>query len=157
MSFSFKRFISAFSDDYDSMSEYDDAEAVNVWLNDGRDQAQILKNLISDFTEETKIPVNVNLVQGGLTESALTGNNPDVAVGVSRGQPINLASRNALEDLKGYKGFDETAKRFTDDALVPYTRKNGVYALPLTQVYLVMFVLTYILNELKISVPQTWN
>lgn len=72
------------------MSEYDDAEAVNVWLNDGRDQAQILKNLISDFTEETKIPVNVNLVQGGLTESALTGNNPDVAVGVSRGQPINL-------------------------------------------------------------------
>ena len=155
--FSFKRFISAFSDDYDSMSEYDDAEAVNVWLNDGRDQAQILKNLISDFTEETKIPVNVNLVQGGLTESALTGNNPDVAVGVSRGQPINLASRNALEDLKGYKGFDETAKRFTDDALVPYTRKNGVYALPLTQVYLVMFVRTDILNELKISVPQTWN
>ena len=155
--FSFKRFISAFSDDYDSMSEYDEAEAVNVWLNDGRDQAQILKNLISDFTEETKIPVNVNLVQGGLTESALTGNNPDVAVGVSRGQPINLASRNALEDLKGYKGFDETAKRFTDDALVPYTRKNGVYALPLTQVYLVMFVRTDILNELKISVPQTWN
>lgn len=62
-----------------------------------------------------------------------------------------------LKTLKDIKALTKRRKRFTDDALVPYTRKNGVYALPLTQVYLVMFVRTDILNELKISVPQTWN
>ncbi len=157
--FKFLQFISAFSDEYNSLSSINGEESsISLWINDGRDQAQLMKDIIGDsFTESTGIKVNVNLVSGGITEAVLSGRAPDIVIGASRGQPVNLASRNALLDISKYEAFDEIKQRFSSDALLPYTYKDKVYALPLTQYFLVMFYRTDIFDELNITVPNTWK
>ena len=104
--FKFRQFLATFSKDYASLEDYSedsDRKVITVWISDGRDQATILKDMIADtFTSETGIAVNVNLVQGGLIEATLAGTAPDVAIGVARGQPVNLASRGALMDLRRF-------------------------------------------------------
>lgn len=159
--FSIKWFLATFSADYASLEEYTDGgeqKVITAWISDGRDQATIMKDMIADsFTADTGIAVNVNLVQGGLIEAVLAGTAPDVAINVARGQPVNLASRSALMDLTQFKELDTVRQRFTDDALMPYTYRDGVYALPMTQTYQVMFYRTDIFRELELEVPQTWQ
>lgn len=159
--FSLRWFLATFSADYASLEEYSEGgeqKVITAWISDGRDQATIMKDMIADsFTAETNIAVNVNLVQGGLIEAVLAGTAPDVAINVARGQPVNLASRSALMDLTRFEELDTVAQRFTDDALLPYTYRNGVYALPVTQTYQVMFYRTDIFRELELEVPQTWQ
>ena len=159
--FKFRQFLATFSKDYASLEEFsEDSEkkVITVWISDGRDQATIMKDMIADtFTSETGIAVNVNLVQGGLIEATLAGTAPDIAIGVARGQPVNLASRGALMDLRRFTELDTVAQRFTDDALVPYSYNGGVYALPMTQTYQTMFYRTDIFKELGLQVPTNWN
>lgn len=159
--FKFRQFLATFSKDYASLEDYSedsDRKVITVWISDGRDQATIMKDMIADtFTSETGIAVNVNLVQGGLIEATLAGTAPDVAIGVARGQPVNLASRGALMDLTRFEGLTSVAERFTDDALLPYTYQKGVYALPITQTYQTMFYRTDIFKELGLEVPTTWE
>lgn len=80
-----------------------------------------------------------------------------MAIGVARGQPVNLASRRALTDLSRFEGFEDVMARFSDDAGLPYRYQGGIYALPLSQIYLVMFYRTDILAELGVNPPQTWT
>ncbi len=161
MLFKFRQFLATFSKDYASLEEFgEDSEqkVITVWISDGRDQATIMKDMIADtFTSETGIAVNVNLVQGGLIEATLAGTAPDIAINVARGQPVNLASRGALMDLRRFTELDSVAERFTDDALIPYSYNGGVYALPMTQTYQTMFYRTDIFKELGLKVPTTWN
>ena len=159
--FKFRQFLATFSKYYASLEEFSadgDQKVITVWISDGRDQATIMKDMIADtFTTETGIAVNVNLVQGGLIEATLAGTAPDIAIGVARGQPVNLASRGALMDLRRFTELDAVAERFTDDALVPYSYNGGVYALPMTQTYQTMFYRTDIFKELGLEVPNTWE
>lgn len=157
--FAVQRFFASFSDDYQTLEDYDSGSAgtITVWVNSGRDQAQIIKDMSLQFTARTGINVNVNIVQGGLIEATLAGIGPDIAIDCPRGQPVNLASRNALADLTQFSDFDEVASRFSDDAVLPYSYDGGVYALPLTQTFLVMFYRTDILAEMGIPLPQTWD
>lgn len=157
--FSFRRFLASFSSDYQSMADYneDSGNTITIWVNSGRDQAQIIKDMSLQFTEDYGINVNVDIVKGGLVEASLAGNAPDIAIECPRGQPVNLASRDALADLRQFEDFESAAGRFSADALVPYTYQEGVYALPLTQTYQVLFYRTDILEELGIPVPQSWE
>ena len=100
-------------------------------MNSGRDQVQILKDMITDeFTVKTGIPVNLSLVQTGFVEATLAGAGPDVFIGIPRGQPVNLACRGALADLSGFDTYKDVMARFSDTAAVPYTFNDGVYAVP---------------------------
>ncbi len=158
LKFSFYQFLAAFSDDYNTMSDYAEGEAISVWTADGRDQAQIIKDMILDeFTPDTGIQINLNLVQTGFVEATLSGNGPDVALSIARGQPVNLASRGALADLSQFADFNEVKQWFGADATVPYSYNGGTYALPITQTFLMMFYRTDIFEELQLKVPQTWT
>ena len=156
--FAIRRFFATFSANYQSMQDYENSDnTITVWVNSGLDQAQIVRDMSLKFTEEYGINVNINVVQGGLVEASLAGNAPDVVIDCARGQPVNLASRNALADLSQFPGYEEVIGRFAQDAMVPYTYKDGVYALPLTQTYLMMFYRTDIFEEMHLKVPQTWD
>ena len=155
--FSAKQFVSSFFEDYTQMSA-PVKEGITVWISEGRDQAQIVKDLIADrFTPQTGIPVNISLVQGGFIEATLTGNGPDVSLGVARAQPVNLAARNALLDLSQFDTFSAVTKRFSDDAMRPYQYRNGTYALPNTQRFFMMYYRTDIFEELGMAPPDTWE
>ena len=152
-------FIASFTEDYNSIGdEVESKESISVWMNSGRDQVQILKDMITDeFTVKTGIPVNLSLVQTGFVEATLAGAGPDVFIGIPRGQPVNLACRGALADLSGFDTYKDVMARFSDTAAVPYTFNDGVYAVPNTQTFFMMFYRTDIFNRLGLSVPQTWD
>ncbi len=156
---SIKAFLYSFVEDYTNIGEvYQGQKVIKVWVSGGRDQAQIIRDMINDsFTPSTNIKVNVSLVQAGLIEAILAGKGPDVVLTVARGQPVNLAARGAIVDLSKFKDFNKVKKRFNPTALVPYTYNGGVYALPVTQDFYMMFYRKDIFEELNIKPPQTWD
>lgn len=160
MKYSIDTFIASFTEDYDLISDEADngARTVRVWVNLGRDQVGVLKNLITDdFTPKTGINVKLELVQGALIEATLAGRGPDVAVTLKSDQPVNFAIRNALVDLSEFDDFDEVTKRFHPSAMVPFKFEDGYYALPDTQSFEMMFYRKDILADLGLGVPNTWE
>lgn len=159
----FCSFIGSFSGEYTTLStQSGDGEGKNgqitAWYNGGREAMEIIKQVIDEkFTEQTGVSVELKLVQISLTQAVLAGTAPDVVLNVSRGQPINLGLRDVLEPLQSYDGFDELKMHYYDDAFVPYTYGQEVYALPISCDFHVMFYRKDILAELGIEIPQTWD
>ena len=163
LGYNFKFFLSSFVIDYQAVGTTKVSEGVGskitVWVTSGRDQSNIIRNLIdTTFTPETNIGVNLQLVTGGaLLPSVLAGRGPDVTVGVGAGDPVNYAVRKAVISLNKFSDFDETVKRFYPSALVPYTFMGNTYALPETQSFAMLFARTDIFEELGLTVPTTWD
>lgn len=157
--FAAKQFARSFADEYGVIgSVYDSDEAMNVWMVGGRDQYQILKGQIDNgFTAETGVSANLKLVVGGLLESISAGIAPDVYLFGSEMDPVNFASRGALVDLSKFPDYKEISNQFASEAVVPFEYMGGVYALPVTQTFLMMYVREDIFSELGFSVPKTWN
>ncbi len=172
--FRLKAFAGSFFEDYSAVGEtYDSGNAaptITVWVcaNDlgatgiasGRDQTQILKELIDQtFVKDSGIQVNLSLIDGSQTlmQAILGGKGPDVAITVYKELPVNLAMRGALTDLSQFDGFGEIKQRFMASALVPYTFQGGVYALPETQNFDVIFYRKDIFSQLGLQVPDTWE
>ena len=155
-----RSFASSFVVDYDSLGDvYEDGEAINVWITSGRDQSTVLKTLVDDiFTPETGIPVNIKLVQAGVVLNAtIAGTGPDIAIQMGQQDPVNFALRNAVEDLTQFEGWEELLSQYPDSAKAPYWFEGGLYGLPMTHVYNVMFYRTDILDDLGVEPPQTWD
>lgn len=166
-----KQFVASFVEDYDSIGTvYENTEALEVWIladgstvnsqsGSGRDQAMVIKDLVDNyFIPEHNIAVNVKLVNKDVLLSAtLAGKGPDVALNVGGKEPLNYALRNAVVDLTQFEDFDEVADWFYSDALTQFTYADGVYALPQTMSFHVMFYRKDILEELGLSIPNTWE
>ncbi len=167
-------FIQSFLRNYNSMGSMveNNEDAVEVWLAKGRDQSQVIRNLINnDFTPETGIAVDLKLVAGGtLLPSILAGMGPNVYIGLGDDNVINYAIRGALEDVSVMDGFDEVTNTTQGDPNQQFTRAaiyvleladaEGVthcYGLPEEQNFPMMFVRTDILAELNIEIPKTWE
>ncbi len=155
-----RAFIASFTEDYTSIGSVagEDARTITVWIGTGRDQANVLKAMIDDdFAPNHNIAVNLNLVQGSLVQAIASGRNPDVQLSVGGTEPMNLAVRGALYDLTEFEGFKDVSTRFHEGAMNPYMLNGGVYALPETQTFGMMYYRTDILEELGLEVPQTWQ
>lgn len=159
VSYGAKRFAASFLVDYNNISGGNDAdESVLLWINWGRDQAQALNSLIqSDFVPENKIGVNVKITNASLVQGMLSGNSPDCVLQHGRSEPVNLAMRGAAYDLSKFSDYGEVIKRFAEGATVPYQYKNGVYALPDTQSFMMMFIRTDIFAQMGLGIPTTWD
>lgn len=162
-----KAFVASFTVDYNAIGDvYDEGEAITVWIFSGRDQCTILKSMIDDtFVPKYGIGVNVDLITADvLLPATVAGTGPDVALNAGSGEPVNYALRGASVDLTRFKGngsdirsFEEVISEFKDSAIVPYKYNGGVYGLPETQYYNVMFYRTDIFEELGLEIPQTWD
>ncbi len=152
-------FLASFIEDYSVIGDQSEATTViEVWMNSGRDQAQILKSMLeSDFTPKTKIGVEVKVVQGALLKATLAGVGPDVALEIGGSEPINYALRGAAYNLAQFKDLDGVLDRFYDAAIIPFEFEGGVYALPETMFFPMLFYRKDILEELKLKVPNTWD
>lgn len=159
VSFSVKRFAASFITDYSEKTGGKDADkTITVWINWGRDQAQILSNLTEDsFTPETGIDVRLKIVNASLIQAMLADNSPDLSLRLSRSNPVDYAMRGALYDLTEFEDFEEVTSRFMPSAVKPYEYLDGCYALPDTQTFYVMFYRKDILGELGIDIPETWD
>ncbi|WP_199619634.1 extracellular solute-binding protein [Paenibacillus alkalitolerans] len=158
MVFRIQALIGSFSEDYGIIGDLKTDQALTVWVGMGRDQVQIVKQLVDDyFTPSTGIQVNVNLVQQGIMEAVLAGSGPDVVLFVNSGDAVNLAMRGAIANVDQFDGFNEVTGRFIQQAMVPYEFNGHYYGIPLTQTFPMMFYRKDIFKELNLSVPQTWD
>jgi len=183
----FKAFImSFFSDAYNSLGLIKDETTENlpeidVWIFSGRDQSQIVRNMISDdFTTQYGIKVNLKLVAAGtLLPATLSGTGPDVALEQAAGDAINYAIRSAVlginpeaytpdpgeedtaelkENREIFADFDEVVKgRFDDAAMIPLKLYGKAYGLPVTQTFSMLFYRMDVLANLGMEVPETWE
>ncbi len=151
--------------DYNSLGDkYDKAdEVLEVWIVTGRDQSTILKSMVDDtFTPRSGIKVNVKLVEANaILTAVVAGNGPDVVITVDGWFAVNYAMRHAAEDLTQFDDFEQVIQPFYESALVPLTYDNGthkgVYGLPETQNFSLLFYRSDILEEMGLDVPQTWD
>ncbi len=167
-------FFQSFVRNYDRMGttqviDKEDKTAIDVWLAYGRDQTQVLRNLVNnDFTPEAGVPVNLKLVAGGtLLPSILAKSGPDVYIGVDQATVINYAIRGALLPVEDCEGFDELClneetRQFNEAAMVVLGIEDAAnemhyYGLPETQTFNMMFVRKDILAELDLDIPKTWD
>ncbi|MBQ6661882.1 MAG: extracellular solute-binding protein [Lachnospiraceae bacterium] len=176
-----RSFLASFVVDYNAIGnvyEDDDMTTITVWIFQGRDQCTILKKMIDDtFVKEYHIGVNVNLMTAAvLLPATVAKTGPDVALNVASGEPVNYALRGASLDLTQFKGntaqggniksFEECFADFMPSSYVPYTYKyedengnmhEGVFGMPETQYYNLMFYRKDILDELGLTIPNTWD
>ncbi|WP_255314269.1 extracellular solute-binding protein [Bacillus sp. FJAT-26390] len=155
-------FVSSFFTDYNqigNVAEDDAQRSITVWIGSGRDQANTMKAMIDEtFTSVTGINVNLKLVNmGTLLPATLAGQGPDVAMQIDNDIPVNFAMRNASADLTQFADFTEVKDRFRPSAIVPYSYEKGVFALPETQTFNMLFYRKDVLSELGLEVPQTWD
>lgn len=181
--FGCKRFFASFSDEFSTIAgsaEVTDKGSVRIWVNWGRDQAQVLSNLIQDdFTYKTGISVQLEIVNASVIKGILAGNFPDLSLHMSRTEPVNLGMRGALYDLTNFSNdkdskfstvddgstylldYETVLKRFQESADMPYWyddgKHKGLYSLPDTQSFFIMFYRTDVFDNLGIPDPTLAN
>ncbi len=165
--FEVSSFFKSFFRNYDrvgAMSEEEGEDTVEVWLAYGRDQAQVIRGLLNNnFTPRYHVSVNLKLVAGStLLPSILSGQGPDVYIGIGQSDIINYAIRGALEPIEGMPDFDTVVQDFNESAMLVLgiSDKDNVhhyYGLPETQSFPMMFVRKDILADLNLDVPETWD
>lgn len=153
-----KRFLYSFSSEYVAV-EGSDGKTIEVWVTTGRDQMQIIRRLINEtFTPNKNIYVDIRMIDAtALLPAVVSGIGPDVALGEGNSNPVNFASRGAIYDLNKFPDAESVYSRFSESAIVPFRYENGVYALPETQTFKMMFYRTDIFEEYGWSVPTTWD
>ena len=139
--------------------EKDAEHLIEVWIVTGRDQSQILKNMIDDsFSPSTGIKVNVkNININSLLTAVVAGNGPDVVISAYQRLPVDYALRNAVVDLRRFDDCDEILNYFKPSAYEGYKYNGGLYALPETESFNLLFYRKDILAQLGVEVPQTWD
>nr|AGS51906.1 N-acetyl-D-glucosamine ABC transport system, sugar-binding protein [uncultured bacterium contig00002] len=156
-----RSFLSSFFVNYNNLGDvYKKGEnAIEVWMLAGRDQSNILKAMIDDtFTPLTGIKVNVKLVaQDAVMPAVVAGTGPDMVLTVPQGDVINYALRKAVLDISKLSGYADVIKELDRSVIIPFEFQGGVYGLPETQYYHVMYYRKDILQELNIDLPDTWD
>lgn len=162
LTFEIQRFVYTFASEYgaDRATSDNKTDAVTVWCSLGRDQAQAVKSIIeNDFVPKTGIAVDFKMTSTSLSEAILAGREPDVALSVTQDVPVDLALRGQVLDLAPYleKMSDEYMSQFNESSWIPFQYKEGIYAMPITQDYYMMFYREDILARLGIELPNTWD
>jgi len=155
-----RSFLATFFIDYNNLGNvYDGSDVTEVWIFSGRDQSIVLKAMIDEtYTPNTNNFVNLKLVaMDALMPAVVAGTGPDVALTVNNNDPVNYAFRNAAADLTRFAGFNEVASEYHESAFVPFTYRGGIFGMPQTQIFGVMYYRTDILAEVGLSPPNTWD
>lgn len=153
-----EQFIGSFFVDYNSIGEDGGEDALNVWVGLGRDQVQVIRELVDNKLKSTVgFNVSIKLAKDSIIQATYAGTGPDVALFVGADQPVNLAVRGALVDLTQFDDYEKVAERFSPEASLPYQYNDGVYALPVTSTFNMLFYRTDIFEELGLTPPETWD
>lgn len=159
--FEILKFFASFFSTYTDLSEEEGTgyeKELLVWTSSGRDQAQIINNLIKDGYGKINPEVNVTLkltAANSLLLSILAGVGPDVSIDST--SPLDMAIRGALVPLDDFDTFEEVASRFTEAAMVTQRVFDETYAIPTGHGFSVMFYREDILADLGMEVPKTWD
>ena len=154
MKHEFDAFMNSFFTNYNSVGATeevgDNEDALEVWITTGRDQAQIIRQMVSEYTNEGALKndpegypaVNLKLIAAGtLLPATLAGMGPDVSMDADpvgygvRNAVLNLNDRNIHEAVNEdgspkyftREDLDRVRERFSPSAFVPLEVYNPDY------------------------------
>lgn len=138
-----------------------DSEGLQVWVNRPVQYLEVMQQMAdSQFTAETGVKVNFSIMpnEQKLILSNASNTNPDVALGIAYSTPFEFGIRGAAKNLLEFDGFLEWYnEEFNLESLTPMCFNHGVYGVSETQDFLVLMYRKDILDELGLSVPDTWE
>ena len=133
-------------------------EHVQVWVNRPRQYVEIMQKMIDEqFTPNTGIEVDLSLMTDAnkLVLSNASGDTPDIATGINYAIPFELGTRGALVDLTKFDNYKEIFGRYSEGILVPSVIGDGLYSLPETMNFYVMFYRSDVLEKIDVEIPNT--
>ncbi|WP_423188867.1 extracellular solute-binding protein [Alkalibacterium sp. f15] len=140
--------------------EETDDDVLEVWVGRSQQYVELMQNMVdAGYTTETGQEVRLSVMpnEQKLILANSSNQQPDVALGVSVGQPWELAVRGAALDLRQFDDFEEFSTNFSPGAFLPMMIDDSVYAMPETQDFYVLFYRSDIIEQLDIPVPDTWD
>ncbi len=158
MSLNIKHFFASFTSQDYAPTYNEDNETLDIWVARPRQYLEIMQRMAdSDFTEQYGVNVNLSIVpdQQKLILANASGKAPDAAIGINSGLVYDLALRGALANMREFDTFKEVANRFAPGMLIPGVRDEGIYAMPETFNFFVLFYRTDIMKELGLEIPNT--
>ena len=154
-----KRFFTSFQkSDYETTSEEGAEDRLQVWVGRSRQYVELIQQMADDsFYNQYKTSADVLIMpdQSKLVLANAAGNSPDIALGVSAGFVFDLAIRGALQNIREFTDSSEIEQRFHQGILTPGFVETGLYALPETTNFSVLFYRTDILERFGLQVPNT--
>ncbi|MBO7217544.1 MAG: extracellular solute-binding protein, partial [Clostridia bacterium] len=165
------KFSNSFIKDYQSVSTVDNGVTADteleVWVGRGTEWCRLIKQLSdAEFTPNSNAVININVLPSSQIATAgvntvllsvAAGTAPDVVLGLGSSMPVEYAVRNAIVDLSKLEGFEDTKSKIYGEAFKPLTWGGGVYGLPETVNFRCIYYRTDIFDELKLTVPNTWD
>ena len=137
-----------------------DGEVLDIWIMRSQFHVELLQNFAdSMFTPETGISVRFSVMpnEQKLILANAAGEQPDIAMGVATFLPYQMALRGAAADLTQFDGFEEIVRNFSPGAFLPLMIDGGLYGMPETQDFYVLFYRDDMLSQFGIPVPDTWE
>lgn len=151
-------FYSFFGQSYSATNVNEDH--IQVWVNRPRQYVEIMQKMIDEqFTPATGIEVDLSLMTDAnkLVLSNASGDTPDIATGINYAIPFELGTRGALVDLTKFDNYKEIFGRYSEGLLVPSVIGNGLYSLPETMNFYVLFYRSDVLEKIGLEVPNTMD
>lgn len=135
-------------------------KVLHVWVHYGRDYVNLLQQMADEyFTPKTGIKVDVSLIPNTqvLVLANAAGKQPDAALGLEEGDPVNFGLRGAAADLSQFPDFKQVASGFAPGSMNAYYYDHHYYGLPETIHFQMLFYRKDILQRLGLKVPNTWQ
>ena len=152
-----KRLLNSFVDqNYVSESK----DALKVWTARSRQYCNVLQKMVDDdFTKKTGIKVDIELLadESKILLANAANEAPDVVTGVSTWIPNEYGMRGAILNLREFADYKDVIKSYTNEQLIPLTYDDKLFGIPETENFYVLFYRKDILENLNLSVPNTWN
>lgn len=154
-----ERFAASFSDQSYVAGEGEEGR-LQVWVNRPRQYLEIMQRMAdTGFTAQTGIPVDFSIMpdESKLILANASGSAPDVALGVSTTRVYDMAVRGALMNLREFDDFGQVGGWFPAGLLMPGVCDEGMYALPETFNFYVLFYRKDILESIGLEVPDSYE
>jgi ABC-type glycerol-3-phosphate transport system substrate-binding protein len=130
-------------------------DEIEVWVRRSRQYIEIMQKMVDEAGLKAKFSIMPD--ENKLVLANASKDLPDVAMGVDNWIPYDLAIRGITVDLRQYDGYEEMVSKMTKGALIPYIYQTGMYGIPETQDFWVLFYRTDITEKLGIAIPETWD
>ena len=135
-------------------------DTVTIWVNRSTFYVSLMQQYADAYyTPKTGVNIRFSLLpdESKLTYANASNTQPDAAMGVSSSIPYSLGIRGALANMHKFSTFGSVISNFTPGALLPLLEGEKVYGLPETQDFQVTFYRDDILDNLGISIPETYD
>lgn len=147
-------FLTFFNNQYQPQRSKDSLE---IWVNRSRQYVNVMQQMADARFPDSKVNISLMPSEDKLILAASANRQPDVALGVAGWRPYDFAIREAVVDLSEFDDFEEVKNRFEGGAFLQLMYEEGIYGLPETQNFNLLFYRKDILTKLNIVIPDTWE